>query len=38
MYLGKEVRILLKGQAKDGYLELKKRSDKESQSILNSIE
>jgi hypothetical protein len=38
MYLGKEVRILLKGQAKDGYLELKKRTDKESQSILNSIE
>ena len=38
MYLGKEVRILLKDQAKDSYLELKKRSDKESQSILNSIE
>lgn len=28
----------MKGQAKDGYLELKKRTDKESQSILNSIE
>lgn len=38
MYLGKEVRIFLKGQAKDGYLELKKRNDKESRSILNSIE
>ncbi|HIH38286.1 hypothetical protein J4460_03840 [Candidatus Woesearchaeota archaeon] len=38
MYLGKEVRILLKDQAKEGYLELKKRTDKESQSILNSIE
>ena len=38
MYLGKEVRILLKGQAKDSYLELKKRTDKESQSLLNSIE
>ena len=38
MYFGKEVRIFLKGQAKDGYLELKKRNDKESQSILNSIE
>jgi hypothetical protein len=38
MYLGKEVRILLKGQAKFSYLELKKRTDKESQSILNSIE
>ena len=38
MYLGKEIRILLKGQAKDSYLELKKRTDKESQTILNSIE
>ena len=38
MYLDKEVRILLKGQAKDAYLELKKRTDKESQSILKSIE
>jgi len=38
MYLGKEVRILLKNQAKDSYIELKKRNDKESQSILNSIE
>ena len=38
MYFGKEVRILLKEQAKDSYLELKKRTDKESQSILNSIE
>ncbi|MDP2908638.1 MAG: hypothetical protein Q8N77_02415 [Nanoarchaeota archaeon] len=38
MFFGKEVRILLKGQAKDNYLELKKRNDKESQSILNSIE
>ncbi len=38
MFFGKEVRILLKGQAKDNYLELKKRNDKEAQSILNSIE
>jgi hypothetical protein len=38
MYFGKEVRIFLKGQAKDSYLELKKRNDKESQSIINSIE
>ncbi len=38
MYFGKEVRILLKDQARDSYLELKKRTDKESQSILNSIE
>lgn len=36
-YFGKEVRIFLKGQARDGYLELKKRNDKEAQSILNSI-
>ena len=38
MFFGKEIRILLKGQAKDSYLELKKRTDKESKSILNSIE
>lgn len=38
MYFGKEVRIILRGQAKESYLELKKRSDKEAKSILNSIE
>ncbi len=38
MYFGKEVRILLKGQAKNSYFELKRRKDKESQIILNSIE
>ena len=38
MFAGKEVKILLKGQAKESYEELKKRNDKESQSILNSIE
>ena len=38
MFFGKEVRISLKGQAKESYLELKKRNDKEAQSILNSIE
>ena len=38
MFFGKEVRILLKGQAKEAYIELKKRTDKESKSILNSIE
>lgn len=37
MFAGKEVRVLLKGQAKKSYLELKKRSDKEAQSLLNSI-
>ena len=38
MHYGKEVRIFLKEQAKESYLELKKRADKESESILNSIE
>ena len=38
MYYGKETRILLKGQAKESYLELKKRNDKEAKSILNSID
>ena len=38
MFLGKEVRIHLKGQAKNAYFELKKRSDKEAQSLLRSID
>jgi len=38
MFLGKEIKILLRGQAKESYLELKKRNDKEAQSILNSFE
>jgi hypothetical protein len=38
MYFGKEVRILLKDKAKESYLELKKRDDKEAKSILNSID
>lgn len=33
----KEIRIFLKGQAKQSYLELKKRNDKPSKSILNSF-
>ncbi|MDP3990593.1 MAG: hypothetical protein Q8Q01_05310 [archaeon] len=37
MFVGKEVRVLLKGQAKESFLELKKRDDKESQTLLNSI-
>lgn len=37
MFLGKEVRILLKGQARESFLELKKRNDKEAQSILRAI-
>jgi len=38
MFAGKEVRVILKDQAQESYLELKKRTDKEAQSILNSIE
>ncbi len=38
MFMEKEVRILLKGQAKDSYIKLKKREDKESKSILKSVE
>ena len=37
MYFGKEVRILLKGQTKEQYLELKKRDDSESHTTLNSF-
>ncbi len=37
MYFGKEVRVLLKGQGKEAYLELKKRHDKEAITILNSF-
>ena len=38
MFCGKEVRILLKGQAKESFLTLKKRDDKEAQSLIKSIE
>ncbi len=34
----KEVRIFLKDQAKEEYFELKKREDKDSRTLLNSIE
>jgi len=37
MFFGKEVRVQLKDQAKEAYLELKKRDDKESQTLLRSI-
>jgi ATP-dependent DNA ligase len=33
MFLGKEVRILFKGQAKEAYLELKKREDTEGRVV-----
>ena len=38
MFAGKEVRILLKGQAQEAYLTLKRKTDKEARSILNSFE
>jgi hypothetical protein len=38
MFCGKEVRIVLKGQAKESFIELKKRDDKEAQSLIRSIE
>ena len=34
---GKEVKVFMKGQAKDSYLSLKSRTDKEAQTLLNSI-
>ena len=37
MFFGKEVRVQLKGQAKEAYLELKKREDQEAQTLLRSI-
>ena len=38
MFAGKEVRIFLKGDAKEAYEELKKRDDKEAKALLKSIE
>ncbi len=38
MFGGKDVRVLLKGQAKESFLELKKRKDKEAQTLLRSIQ
>ena len=38
MFCGKEVRIILKEQARESFFELKKRTDKEAQSLLRSIE
>ncbi|MCX6708839.1 MAG: hypothetical protein NTW67_04315 [Candidatus Woesearchaeota archaeon] len=37
MFFGKEVRVKLKGQAREAYLELKKRGDKEAETMLRSI-
>ena len=38
MFFGKEVRVLLKGSAKESFIDLKKRDDKESQTLLRSIQ
>lgn len=38
MFFNKEVRVILKGQGKETYLELKKRTDKESKIILSSFD
>lgn len=38
MFLGKEVRVFMRDEAKQSFSELKKRTDHQSQSILNSID
>jgi len=38
MFMGKEVRVFLKGQAKEQYLELQGRDDKEAATLLASFE
>lgn len=38
MVFGKEVRVFLKGQAKEAYLKLKKRKDKEARTLIKSID
>ena len=38
MFLGKEVRVFMKGQARDSFIDLKNRNDKESKSLIKSIE
>ncbi len=38
MWAGKEVRVFLKGQARESFLELKKRNDKEALGLVRSIE
>ncbi len=37
MFFGKEVRVQLKGQAKEAYLGLQKRADKEAQILFRSV-
>lgn len=38
MYLGKDVKVFLKAQAKKSYIEFKESKDKESKSVFNSVE
>lgn len=38
LFLGKEVRVFLKGQAQESFLELKKRTDREAVQIVRSVE
>ena len=38
MFFGKQVRIFLREQAKEAFIELKKRDDKEARIIINSFE
>ncbi|MFH2028326.1 MAG: hypothetical protein ABIJ08_04270 [Nanoarchaeota archaeon] len=38
MFLGKEVRVILKWQGKEAYLKLKKRDDKEARILLSSFD
>lgn len=38
MFFDKEVRVILKGQGKEAYLELKKRTDKDAKTILSSFD
>ena len=38
MWAGKEVRVFLKAQARESFLELKKRTDKQAQTLVHSIE
>jgi len=38
MFAGKEVSVFLKGNAREAYLELKKRGDKEARVLLDSFD
>ena len=38
MFLEKEVRVHLRGEARESFTELKKRDDKEAKAIVKSVE